>query len=659
MPTLPASTLPGPNPAGPASAPSASASPALPVVTLPPLPGPPAALGRSMTDIASRSSRLVQDWLARQARDDRPVDALLVGSAFLDMTAQLIRTPAHAVQAGIGFWQDYMTLWQSSARRMWGMDPAPPQGTAPAGPRASDAARNSPAPHGIAPNSPAVPYPALNSSGWNSNDVFGFIKQSYLLSARYIQDVMAAAAGLDPQTAQRLDHSARQFIAAMSPANFLLTNPEALRRTASTGGENLLRGLAHLLADLEGGRRRLLSGAGPNRLGRDVAATPGKVVFQNAVMQLIQYAPSTPAVLRRPLLVVPPWTSKFYALDLQPRSSLVRWAVAQGHTVFLISWANPAPPQPGKPQDANAEAGTGATPGQPPAAAASPSFDDYIRDGVLAALDAIAQATGEHEVNAAGYAVGGTLLAAALAWMAATGDSRIRSASFFATLLDFSASGGLGVLMDEEGLRPPDGQAATTTGILRTNDLMWSFVVNTYLLGTEPFPVDLLHWNADTVQVPPALQAYYLQRLYRDNLLRQPGGLTVLGHPLDLGRVGVPTYALATREDHIAPWTSAYRSAALLGGDCRFVLAGSGHVAGVVNPPGAGRYSHWLGTDLPDAPEAWLAGATEMAGSWWPDWHRWLLAQDARTVPARIPGAGALPTLEDAPGSYVLGPRTT
>ena len=632
--------------------------PDLPAPTLPPYPAPPAALGRSMTDIASRSGRLVQDWLARQTREDRPVEALRVGSAFLDMTAQLMRHPARAMEAGIGFWQDYMTLWQSSARHLWGMDPGASPG---APPNALHVVGPAPAAHrsGAAPNSPAWNNPAWNNPAWNNNDVFGFIKQSYLLSARYIQDVLAA--DLDPHTAQRLDHSARQFIAAMSPASFLLTNPEALRRTASTGGENLLRGLAHLLADLEGGRRRLLSGAGPARLGRDVAATPGKVVLQNAVMQLIQYAPTTPAVLRRPLLVVPPWTSKFYALDLQPRSSLVRWAVAQGHTVFMISWANPgaAPPVPSARPEASAEAAS-----HPPSEAqgttcpteGSLGFEDYIHHGILAALDAIGQATGEHEVNAAGYSVGGTLLAAALAWMAATGDHRVRSASFFATLLDFSEAGGLGVLMDEEALRPTNGHGPAATGILRTNDLMWSFVVNTYLLGTEPFPTDLLHWNADTVQVPTALQEFYLHRLYRDNLLRQPGGISLLGHKLDLGRIEVPSYTLATREDHITPWASAYRSAALLGGPRRFVLAGSGHVAGVVNPPGTGRYSYRLGHDLPDAPEAWLAGATEMAGSWWPDWHRWLLAQDAQTVPTRTPGSSTLPPLQDAPGSYVLGP---
>ena len=573
-------------------------------------PGYPPALDRSIADIAARSQRLVHDWLARQSHEAQPINAAIVASAFLDMTAQLMRDPTRVVRASIGFWQDYMTLWQSSARRMWGMD-APPVISAAPGDRRFD------------------------GEAWNSSEVFGFIKQSYLLSARYIQDVTGGTAGLDPHAAQRVDYYSRHFISAMSPANFLLTNPEALRRTAETGGENLLRGLSNLLSDLERGRGRLRAPAGPSRLGQDLAATPGKVVFQNRLMQLIQYAPATEQVLRRPLLIVPPWTGKFYVLDLQPRNSMIRWAVSQGHTVFCISWVNP--------DESLADAG----------------FEDYVRDGILAALDAIADATGEQEVNAAGYSVGGTLLAAALAGMAAMGDARIRSVSLFATMLDFTEAGGLGVFMDEEGLRcleerpAASGGMVTPTGMLRANDLIWSFVVNTYLLGAEPFPFDLLHWNADATRLPAALHGFYLRRIYQENLLRVPGGLTLLGQPVDLGRITVPSYALATREDHIAPWTSAYRGAALLGGERRFVLAGSGHVAGVVNPPEGGRYTYWIGGALPEAPEQWLAGAIEMAGSWWPDWHRWVLAQDAAIVPARVPGMGGLPALEDAPGSYV------
>ena len=580
----------------------------------------PAAIGRTMADVAGRSQRLVQDWLNRQARTAAhggPAPDLLAGGAFLEMTARLMQNPARMMQAGLGFWQDYLTLWQSSARRMWGLDAAP------------------------AAAAPASPGDArFTDAAWDSNEVFAFIKQSYLLTARFIHGVVAGAEGLDPRTAQRVDAYARQFIDAMSPANFLLTNPEVLRQTARTGGENLLRGLSNLLGDLEHGRGRLLpgpDGAAPCAPGRDVAVTPGKVVFQNGVMQLVQYAPAGPRVLRRPLLVVPPWTAKFYALDLRPRHSFVRWAVAQGHTLFMLSWANPDP-------------------------AADWGFEDALRDGVLAALDAIGQATGEADVNAVGYGLGGTLLAAAAAALAGTGDRRLRSLTLLAATLDFAEAGDPGAVMDEEALGAlnaadawdgADRDRGAATSLLRANDLIWSFVVNTYLLGREPLPFDLLHWNRDRVRVPPSLQTFTLHKLHGENLLRQPGGLTLLGQPVNLRTVAAPAYVLSAREDRIAPWASACRGAALLGGARRFVLAGGGHVSGVVNPPEGGKGSHWTGAALADAPGDWLAGATRMAGSWWPDWQRWVAALDSATVPARVPGTEGLPALEDAPGSYV------
>ena len=578
----------------------------------------PAVLGRSMADIAERSQRLVGDWLNRQSHEAPGIDPLNVGSAFMSMTAQLMRDPAKMVRASIGFWQDYMTLWQNSARRMWGLD---------AGPVIAAGAQDR----------------RFNDEAWKSSEVFDFIKQTYLLSARFVHDVVTQVDGLDPATAKKVDFYARQFIDAMSPTNFLLTNPEVLRRTAETGGENLLRGLTNLLGDLERGRGRLTirnSDQAAFQLGRDIAVTPGKVVFQNEMMQLIQYAPSTDQVLKRPLLVVPPWINKFYILDLRPKNSFVRWAVSQGHTVFMVSWVNPDERLSGK------------------------GFEDYMQDGILAALDAIGQATGEQEVNAVGYCLGGTLLASTLAWMAAAGDGRIRSASFFTTMLDFEEAGELGVFIDEEQLRALEermeargyldgADMAVTFSMLRANDLIWSFVVNNYLMGNEPFPFDLLYWNSDSTRMPAGMHSFYLRKMYQQNLLREPGGLTLLGHPIDLGRIDVPSYFLSTREDHIAPWTSTYRGTALLGGTKRFVLAASGHIAGVVNPPESGKYSHWIGSAPPADPEAWVAGATEMAGSWWPDWGRWVLAQDDTEVPARVPGGGALPVIEDAPGSYV------
>jgi polyhydroxyalkanoate synthase len=578
-----------------------------------------AELGRSMAGIAERSQRIVGEWLKRQA-DEGPgaPDPLNVGSAFLEMTARLISNPAKLMQAQLGFWQDYMSLWQNTARRVMGMDSAPVISADPRDRRFRDEA-------------------------WNDNEVFDFIKQSYLLSARYVQDVVRHADGLDAHTAQKVDFYARQFIDAMSPSNFLLTNPEVLRKTAETGGENLIRGLNNLLADLERGKGRLrirMTDMEAFRVGDNIAVTPGKVVYQNDLMQLIQYTPATDKVLKRPLLIIPPWINKFYILDLRPRNSFIRWAVAHGHTVFVVSWVNP--------DETLAEKG----------------FDDYMREGVLDALDAIESATGESAVNAIGYCLGGTLLGATLAWMAAHGDDRIRSATFFVSLLDFRESGELNVFIDEEQIKMLEekmhrrgylegSEMATTFNMLRANDLIWSFVVNNYLLGNDPFPFDLLYWNADSTRMPARMHSFYLRNMYQENLLAQPGGISLAGTPIELGRVKVPAYFLSTREDHIAPWRATYHGTHLLGGKNRFVLAASGHIAGVVNPPEGGKYSHWINAELPDDPEDWFKGATEMAGSWWPDWQRWITALDKRQVKARAPGEGKLKPIEDAPGSYV------
>jgi polyhydroxyalkanoate synthase len=429
----------------------------------------------------------------------------------------------------------------------------------------------------------------------------------------------------------------------MSPSNFVLTNPEVLRRTVDSGGENLLRGLNNLLSDLEHGRGRLRIRMSDNdafSIGRNIAVSPGKVVYQNALMQLIQYAPSTAQVLKRPLLIIPPWINKYYVLDLRAKNSWVRWAVAQGHTVFMVSWVNP---------DSNL---------------ADKGFDDYMREGVLDALTAIEQATGERAVNAIGYCLGGTLLGATLAYMTATEDKRIASATFFVTLLDFSDPGEINVFLDEEQLKAIEekmtrrgyldgSEMAATFNMLRANDLIWSFVVNNYLLGNEPFPFDLLYWNSDSTRMPARMHSFYLRNMYRKNLLIEPGGISLDGVPIDVSKITVPAYFLSAREDHIAPWRTTYRGARLLSGPVRFMLAGSGHIAGVINPPESGKYSHWVNPDLPPTAEEWLAGSTEIAGSWWADWQRWVTSQDRKKVKARTPGAGALPPLEDAPGSYV------
>ncbi len=580
----------------------------------------PAVVSRSMSDIAERSQRLVTTWLERQkGKTPGSTDALGLGSAFFEMTARLMANPAKVMQAQLGFWQDYLTLWQSTAKRMLGMP-------------AKEVITASPSDR------------RFRDQCWRDNEVFDFIKQSYLLSARYIQDVVKQADGLDPKTAAKVDFYARQFIDAMSPSNFVLTNPEVLRKTAETGGENLLRGLNNLLTDLEQGKGKLrikMTDMDAFTVGGNIGISPGKVVYQNDLMQLIQYMPTTEKVLKRPLLIGPPWINKFYILDLRPKNSFVRWAVSQGHTVFVMSWVNP--------DEHLAEKG----------------FEDYMQEGYLAALDAIEQATGEREVNAIGYCLGGTLLASTLAYMAAKKDDRIKSATFFVTMMDFAEAGELGVFIDEEQLKALEekmnrrgylegGEMANTFNMLRANDLIWSFVVNNYLLGNEPFPFDLLYWNADSTRMPAHMHSFYLRKMYQENLLKDPGGISLSGVPIDLRKVKVPAYFLSTREDHIAPWRSTYKGTQLLSGPKRFVLAASGHIAGVVNPPEGGKYGHWVGTELPSEPEAWLAKATEMAGSWWPDWQRWVTSLDDTMVPARKPGDGKLKPIEDAPGSYVL-----
>jgi len=584
----------------------------------------PALVSRTMAQVAERGQRIVTDFLKRQAEtgpDGQPVgaDPMQLGAAFMDMAARLMANPARLVEAQLGFWQDYLTLWQNTARRMWGDEEVKP----------------------VIAEDPKDR--RFKHEDWRDNEVFDFIKQSYLLSARYFTNVARAAEDLDPKTAQKVDFYTRQFVDAMSPSNFLMTNPAVLRKTAETGGENLLRGLQNLLSDLERGKGKLrirMTDESKFRIGENIAVTPGKVVYQNALMQLIQYAPTTEKVLKRPLLIIPPWINKFYILDLRPKNSFIRWAVAQGHTVFVISWVNPDE------------------------TLAEKSFEDYMLEGPYAALDAIQQATGEKAVNAIGYCLGGTLLACTLAHMAAKRDARIKSATFFTTMIDFAEAGELSVFIDEEQLQSLEErmqrrgylegrEMAATFNMLRANDLIWSFVVQNYLLGQEPFPFDLLYWNDDSTRMPAAMHSFYLRRMYQQNDLVKPGAITLAGVPLDVSKVKVPAYILSTREDHIAPWKSTYRTTQIFQGPVRFVLAASGHIAGVANPPESGKYSHWISEETPEKPESWFENATEMAGSWWPDWHRWVTSLDRTQVPARQPGAGALPALEDAPGSYV------
>ena len=435
----------------------------------------------------------------------------------------------------------------------------------------------------------------------------------------------------------------RQIANALSPSNFVLTNPELLRETLLSNADNLVRGMRMLAEDIEagGGDLRIRqSDASMFAVGRNLATTPGKVIFQNDLMQLLQYAPSTATVRKRPLLIVPPWINKFYVLDLTPKNSFIKWCVDQGLTVFCISWVNPD------------------------ASLAQKTFEDYVREGPLAALDAVKQATGEGKVDAIGYCVGGTLLSVALAAMAARRDERITSATLFASQVDFTHAGDLKVFVDEEQVKAIEermaqrgyleGRAmATVFNLLRSNDLLWPYVINNYLKGKSPFPFDLLYWNADATRMPAANHSFYLRNCYLDNRLSK--GEVVIGNtPIDLKSIKVPIYNLATREDHIAPAKSVLLGSKFFGGPVRFVLSGSGHIAGVVNPPEKQKYQYWTGAKPRNADlDGWLAKAKEHPGSWWPDWLAWLRKQSSAEAPARVPGDSKLKPIEDAPGSYV------
>jgi polyhydroxyalkanoate synthase len=481
---------------------------------------------------------------------------------------------------------------------------------------------------------------------WSSNQFFDFLKQAYLLTAAWTDRLVKDADELDPHTRQKAEFYVRQVVNAISPSNFVLTNPELLRETFTTNADNLVRGMRMLAEDIEAGGGDLKirqSDSSMFAVGRNLALSPGKVIFQNDLMQLIQYAPSTEKVLKRPLLIVPPWINKFYILDLTPDKSMIKWCVDHGLTVFCISWVNP--------DERLAKKG----------------FDDYMREGPLAALDAIQQATGESKVHTAGYCVGGTLLAVTLAHMAAKRDRRAASATFFATQVDFTHGGDLKVFVDEDQIAAIEKRMAergylegrkmaNAFNMLRSNDLIWPYVISNYLKGKAPFPFDLLYWNSDATRMPAANHSFYLRNCYLDNKLSS-GAIEIDGTPIELGKIKLPIYNLATREDHIAPAKSVLLGSTKFGGKVRYVLAGSGHIAGVVNPPEKKKYQFWTGAKPKDADlDAWLKTAKEHPGSWWPDWLAWLERLDPTKVKARTPGDGALAPIEDAPGSYVKAP---
>jgi len=571
-------------------------------------------------EVAERSGRLMGEFFQRQAGDHGVAtsDELGIARAFMDLTARMLADPWKLAEMQTRMFWDHVALWQSSLLRMLGKE-APPVAE------------------------PGEGDNRFRNADWQDQFLFDYIKQSYLIAARHMHDTVSSVEGLPEETQKKVNFYTRQYIDALSPSNFALSNPEVLRETLQSGGQNLVRGLNNLLADIERGGIRMADEKA-FKLGVNVATTPGKVVFQNDLMQLIQYAPGTDTVFRRPLLVIPPWINKYYILDLRERNSFVRWAVDQGHTVFVISWVNPDGRFAGK------------------------TFENYMFEGPLAALDAIGQATGENEVNIIGYCLGGTLLGATLAWMAEKGDAHAASATFLASLLDFSIPGELGVFIDEAQVQNLErrmqergylegSEMAATFNMLRANDLVWSFVVNNYLLGRDPFPFDLLYWNSDSTRMPAKMHSFYLRNMYLANRLKDRGGIALGGVPIDLRKIVIPAYFVSTLEDHIAPWESTYKGARLLSGPTRFVLGGSGHIAGIVNPPSAKKYGYWTGSELPESADEWKARASRSEGSWWIDWQAWITGLNGPDrVPARVPGAGTLQALEDAPGSYVSVP---
>ncbi|MGH6854884.1 MAG: PHA/PHB synthase family protein [Aestuariivirga sp.] len=525
--------------------------------------------------------------------------------------------PQKLMDAQMQLWAGYTQLWQSSWARLLG-EPASPV----AGPVRNDK--------------------RFTDKDWQENAVFDFLKQFYLISADWAQNLVKNAEGIDDRTRHKARFYVEQIANALSPSNFALTNPEVLRTTLATSGANLIEGLKRLEEDMKAGNGSLRitqSDTTAFEIGRNIAITPGKVVFRNEIFELIQYSPTTAETHAVPLVIFPPWINKFYILDLNQKKSFVRWAVAQGLTVFMVSWVNAGADQ------------------------ARKSFSDYMRDGFLAALKAAQDATGAEKVNVIGYCIGGTLTAASLGYMAAKDDNRINSATFFTAQADFEKAGDLLVFVDEEQVKwvedrmldqgfLPGERMADAFNLLRSNDLIWSHVINNYLLGKEPTPFDLLYWNSDSTRMPAGVHSFYLRECCLANKLAL-GKMVLDNVRIDLKKVKVPAYNLAARDDHIAPMASVFRIGDLMGGETKFVVSGSGHIAGVVNPPEARKYKYWTNAKPPAALEDWFTGATEHAGSWWPDWFQWVAQHSGPKIPAREPGEGKLKALGEAPGTYV------
>ncbi|MBL8551192.1 MAG: class I poly(R)-hydroxyalkanoic acid synthase [Hyphomonadaceae bacterium] len=618
-----AAAAPRPAAAKPAPAKPAPAAP-VPSPTLPELmqaqtPEAFADLSRNLAAAVTQANTLFATaFLDQGANLTAKPDPFDVQGAMTEFWSHLAHQPDTLRDAYAGLWSRYADIWQRhSLNMMLGIEAEAP---------------------------PPSRDKRFRDPEWAANPAFSLMRDTYLATADFLTDLVERTQGLDQDAKRKAAFFIKQAVDAASPSNFLLTNPAALRAMLLTRGESLKRGMENLAADMKRGKGALAitqTDMDAFKLGENVATSKGKVVFRNDVIELLQYEATTKAVHEVPLLIFPPWINKFYILDLQPKNSFIKWLTDQGHTVFVVSWANPD------------------------AALAKKTFEDYMEDGVFAAVNAVNDATRCDRVNAVGYCIGGTLLSACLAWMAAKGDQRIQSATFFAAQMDFEQAGDLRVFTDKASLAYLEGRIQSQGGVLdaqamadtfnalRANDLIWNYVVDNYYLGNKPPPFDLLFWNADQTRMPAALHMFYLRRFYSENAMAR-NELTLMGEPIRLSKVKIPVYMQCSKEDHIAPAPSVFRSAKLWGGPVTYMMAGSGHIAGVINHPSANKYQHWTNdAALPATLEQWQAGAKEHPGSWWPHWDKWLRKISGPDVPARVPGDCELDVLADAPGTYV------
>jgi len=570
----------------------------------------------SPAELAAAWTRVIENGLA--AMQARPAasfafDPTAPARAMFDFTTQLWSNPMAVLQASQAAASEWAALWSQAARRAAGQEVEPM-----IAPERGDRRFGDPA--------------------WSEDPVFDYLKQAYLLAARQATDLVTRSKGIDEATRTRAEFFTTAYLNALSPANFAFTNPEAIRRAIDTGSISLLSGLANLLADAATDARLPVRRASAGfELGKDIAATPGSVVFQNELMQLIQYAPATETVHKRPLLYVPPLVNKYYLLDLQPRSSLIRWLVEQGHSLFVVSWVNPGPEL------------------------ADKGLADYLELGPVAALGAIEKAAGESEIDLFGFCMGGTLAAIAAALLAARGEGRrIASLTTIGSMFDFANMGQWATFTEpaqveamERHLQAKGVLAAhelqALFSLVRANDLIWSSVVSHYLLDKEAPPSDILHWFADGAHIPRAFLLDWTGHILKDNALTRSGALEIGPDAIDLGRVEAPAMIISLKDDHVSAWQATYDGAKLLGGETRFLLGGSGHNAGVINPPSANKHGYWTNELMPATAEAWMESATRHEGSWWPEWQQWLVRDGAPRVKARTPKSA----IEPAPGSYV------